>query len=507
MQFSVEDLEAIRRSDPKLFRSLVERLADQQISEAPSPFLEDMFPAQRAFFLDPSKRKAALCSRRAGKTFGVACWLYEGGRDCPKGLSVYICLSRNNARLILWATLIAINDRYKLNLWFRTMDNQLIVQLPNGHKIWLAGCKDSAEIDKFRGVKIRRAAIDEAASFGEYLRELVFDVLDPALLDYDGEMCLIGTPGLIPAGLFFEITTGQGYGNDAAGKWSTHSWTVLDNPHIPHAESWLANKRKENGWGENHPRYLREWLGQWVNDDGARCYPCDAARNYFYTLPVEAESKWIYALGVDVGYEDSTAFVVGAYRRGLPNIYIIRAEKHEHLIPSSVAARIQVFQERYGISHVVLDSGGIGKAYAEEASQRYGIYIEAAEKTKKRAFMELMKGELLSGTIRVQPRDCECLINEWAALVWDEKHEKPDPRFEDHASDAALYLWRALVPYYRPQIIEDPLTEEQVGQRQMQEARRQALLQVKATLKRRMKSGQVFRDIAAGRGGHSSWGR
>jgi hypothetical protein len=231
VQLSVEDLEAIRTADPKLFRSLVERLADQEDTSGPSPFLVDMFPAQRAFFEDMAKRKAALCSRRAGKTFGVACWLYEGGRDCPKGLSVYICLSRNNARLILWATLIAINDKYNLNLWFRTMDNQLIVQLPNGHKIWLAGCKDSAEVEKFRGTKIRRAAIDEAASFGEYLRGLVFDVLDPALLDYDGEICLIGTPGVIPAGLFYEITTGRGYGQDAASKWATHSWTELDNPH------------------------------------------------------------------------------------------------------------------------------------------------------------------------------------------------------------------------------------------------------------------------------------
>ena len=494
----MEDLEAIRHADPRLFRTLIARLADEQAQKASSPFLDDMFPAQRAFFEDPAKRKAALCSRRAGKTFGVACWLYEGGRDCPKGLSVYICLSRNNARMILWATLITINDRYNLGLWFRTMDNQLIVELPNGHKIWLAGCKDSAEIEKFRGVKLRRAAIDEAASFGEYLRDLVMDVLDPALMDHDGEICLIGTPGVIPAGLFYEITTGHGWGNDAATKWSTHAWTVLDNPHIAHAERWLARKRKENNWSETHPRYMREYLGKWVVDDGSRCYPCEPARNYFYSLPSETDAKWIYALGVDVGYEDSTAFVVGAYRRGLPNIYIIKAEKHEHLIPSAVAVRIEQLQKRYGIAHVVLDSGGIGKAYAEEASQRYGIYIEPAEKTKKRAFMELMKGELLSGTIRVQPRDCECLVNEWAALVWDEKHEKPDDRFDDHAADAALYLWRALVPYYRPQIIEDPLTEEQIGQKQMEEARKEALRQVKATLKRRMKSGQVFSDIAAG---------
>ena len=55
------------------------------------------------------------------------------------------------------------------------------------------------------------------------LNELVYGVLKPAVTDYRGTICLIGMPGNLKKGLFFELTQGQDPGS--AGTWSKMGWS------------------------------------------------------------------------------------------------------------------------------------------------------------------------------------------------------------------------------------------------------------------------------------------
>ena len=495
---TVEELEALSETNPALFEAITKKLQIQKEERETPKYVEALFTEQYEFFRDPAPKKAAVCSRRAGKTEGAAAWLLEGSRGKPGGTSLYIALSRNNCRMIMWKTLAEINQRHDLGLRFTEQDNQLKIFTPNGHEIWLAGCKDSAEIEKFRGMKFVRVVIDEAASFGEYIRQLIYDVLEPALLDLKGELAIIGTPGVIPAGLFYEATTGKGNQVGSVKKWSTHSWTVIDNPFVPHAEQWLDEKRESNGWGVDNPTYRREWLGQWIRDEGALVFPYDPKINSCYSLP-EGDDTWTYALGIDVGYKDSSAFVVGAFRRNHPEVYIIEVHKKEGMIPSAVAAFIEKLKSKYDIWNVIMDTGGIGKGYAEECSQRYQIHIEPAEKTKKRAFLEIVRGEIMSGVVKFMPRPCEPLLLEMQALVWDEKHEAPDDRFENHAADALLYLVRGMMPFYRPQRVAPTLTPRQQVDKEMAEHKRSCMERQQARMQKSMRRGQAYHEIASGK--------
>lgn len=511
-----EQWEHLWESNRPLADAIYTRLKSEKAQREDALYVKALFGPQYRFFKDSSKKKAALCSRRAGKSEAIAAWLLDGGEDSPGGLSVYIALSRNNCRLILWATLQALDKRHKLGLRFKEIDNQLRVYMPNGHSIWLAGCKDSAEIEKFRGLKIRRAAIDEGASYGPYLRDLVFDVIEPALLDLDGELAIIGTPGPVPTGLFFEITTGLGTGADAAAKWSTHSWTCEQNPHIQsntisaselaaeielansshsyinkRVEKWLQSKREANKWTLDHPTYLREWTGLWVRDEGALVYPYNPQINQFRKLPEAPEREWTYAIGCDVGYEDDTAFTVGAMRRGHPEVYLIHSEKRPHMIPSAVAARLQVLQTKYNAFEIVMDTGGIGKGYAEECSQRYGLFITPAQKTRKRAFIEICRGEMLSGNIKVNAEGCAPLLLEWSRLLWNEDQTEEDERFPNHGADSALYLLRFLLPFYKPAKEEDPPTEAQIAQKRNDKHR----ASIVARLREKAKKGSIKRAV------------
>lgn len=495
MRFTEADLKELARANPELARAMLERLTEELDTGEPA-YIADLHEKQKKFVLDKSPKKTALCSRRAGKSFGDAVWLLEGARLLPHERSVYVALSRAAARRIMWTTLEKIERKYRLGLRFREIDNQLMVEHPNGHRIWLAGCKDSAELDKFRGDYYKRVVIDEAASFGVYLRELVEDVFEPALLDLQGEMAMTGTPGPIPAGPFYWATTGDS-GESGWRKWSTHEWTILDNHYLPHAPAWLEQKRIDNNWDETHPTYKREWLGLWVKDPGAMVYPY-GPQNLYSQLPDADSPAWRWTIGIDVGYEESSAFVVGGYRLGIPGIYIPEVFKKDKLIPSKVAAITEGLMQKYGTRRVVIDSGGLGKGYQEEMLQRYNIVAESAKKNRKRAYIEVVRGELLSGSIKVHPRGGSDLLDEWGRLVWDERREEPDDRFEDHAADAALYLIRDIHTGNRPELEPPVLSLEQREQARMDAFKQQLRRRLQKEAGSKKAQRETLRAILAG---------
>lgn len=451
-------------------------------------FLDALHPKQRAFVADRSRTKAALCGRRSGKSWGIAAWLLEGGYQDPGGMSVYITRSKGDARRIMIPDVLEpMSTQFGLGLEIGETDGQLIVSMANGHRLWLAGCKDVSEIGKFRGSKYRRAVVDEAQEF-PFLKALLDDALSWALLDKGGELCIAGTPSPLPAGYFYEATTG---GGELTRPWVTHTWNVRDNPHMPAGA--LEAMLEARGWTETDPGYLREAMAQWVRDEGALVYPYDGERNAWDGELVEG-AEYIWALGVDVGFTDSTAFVVACCRRRHPEVFIVEAWKRTGLIPSAVAGHVESLRRKYPIGMVVVDEGGIGKGYAEEMRKTYGVACEPAEKTRKRAYQELTAGELRSGTVRVNPRTCRDLLDEIGILQWTPDHAAEDERFENHAADAFLYVTRALRPHYRPEF-EGPKPGTAEHMRAEQEKAKEAQ-RVRVRERQRRSGGGFYRSAA-----------
>jgi hypothetical protein len=412
-------------------------------------FLEDLHPKQLAFACDQSRRMVALCSRRAGKSHGILAWLIDGALEDPGGLSVYVARSKGDARRILQPAIDHFHTRYPdLKLKLREIDGQLLLVVGlTRHTIWLAGCKHAAEVSKFRGSKYKRVAIDEAQEYGAFLRELVTDAFEPALIDKAGHLLLAGTPSPIPAGLFYECSTGDG-----APQWPTHHWTIFDNPHIPDAEGEVASFCQTYALDKNSATFRREYLGQWVRDEGALVYPYSANLNGCTLEDVPPAKELNYVLGVDIGFADATAFTVCAIKFGAPEVWVLRSWKKVGLIPSAVAAHVERLREFYGGSvRVVVDEGGMGKGYAEEMRQRYGIACEPAEKTKKRAFQEIVAGEIRSGTVKIVHAASRDLVDELCLLQWLPDRSNADPRFEDHSADSFLYAVRACRAWYAPE--------------------------------------------------------
>lgn len=418
-----------------------------------------LFPVQLAFVMDPAKRKAAVCSRRAGKSFSIACMLILAALKYQESLCPYICLTRSQGKQILWPALRKLDRDYDLGMKFNLQE--LSATLPNGSQIFIRGANDESEIERLRGIAVPIAVIDEAQAFRPFIKTLITDILDACTLDYDGQIVMTGTPNAGCTGMFYEMTT------DPQSGWSTHHWTVLQNPHLgpdpDFPRRWLENYRKQQRWTVDHPTYRREWLGLWVRDENSLVYKL---KPYSVVDALPECDDWEYILGVDFGFVDATAYSVLAFSETRAEVYTALTFKEEGQIPSAIAARIDRLNRQYNFMSMVGDPGGGGKFVIEEANARYGLAMQVAEKQGKAAFIDLLNGDLAAGTFKVV-RDCTDLLEEVAILQWkdhpDDVLDKdgkvkrndrriPDPRYQDHVCDATLYAYREARHYLHENI-------------------------------------------------------
>ena len=418
---------------------------------------EDLFTQQRELIDDPALYKTALCSRRSGKTYSACYYLIEVATRKPGCICAYIALTRGSAKRLMWAEMKRAARRYMLNIKFN--NSELIATLQNGSQIILTGANDEADVDKLRGSAYALVILDEAASFGPHIDSLVEEVLEPALVDARGTLLMIGTPAA-SFGLFHKATTDPAYG------YSNHAWTIRDNPHIPHAEEWLEKRKKQRGWSDNNPIYLREWCGKWVKSDDSLVYRY-SQHNVVDTVPLH-EYDFEFVLGVDLGYEDSTGFVIGAFCRDLPDFYVVECYKENHLIPSEIAEIIKEYHASYDFTVMVADTGGLGKSIVEEFKARHMLPLRAAEKRNKLSYIELLNGDLLDRRVKVL--EGSALLQEWDHLQWDEAKRKEDPRFENHLSDAMLYAWRESRHYTHEPAEIEPLPGSPAYTRRVEQA-------------------------------------
>lgn len=437
--------------------------------------LTGCFDKQVKLITSKSKRKAAKPGRRAGKTVTAAAYLIERALSRPDSPCLYIALTLKSAKLLLWPELKRMNKRYGLGMRFNGTD--FIAYLPNGSYIQLAGADKSSEIDKYRGNKYLLVVIDESASFGAHLDELIHEVIEPALFDLDGTLVMLGTPANHCTGPFFEAT------EDPSKGWEVFHWTMRDNPFIEEAERKLAEVRQRNGWDPNHPSYLREYEGVWVRSDDDIVYHWKPGRNTYKPgeLP---DQPWDKVLGIDIGFVDAAAFAVWGFTPKQPETWLLDGYKESFLTPSEIAERVRRLERKHdGFNRIVCDPGGGGKGFIEEWRKRSAIPIHEAEKHKKNAWIKLMNDDLIAGRIKVP--EGHVITDEWTVIQWDEKRRFEDDRFPNDMADAGLYGWRE--SYHWTHVPEEDVPEYGSDEHWDREAERLEKAEIEALAMKRIR--------------------
>ena len=462
--------------------ALIRALASKQIQDRESP-VDLAFGQQRAAIQCGAKQVALMTSGRAGKTTGFLLKWRQICRDKPGFMTPFVALTRQSAKRIMWPILHRMNRQYDWGLKFNESD--LTATDPQGSELFLIGANKQEEIEKLRGIPVPLAGIDECASFRPTLiKKIVQDVIGPRLLDLDGELWALGTPGVTPAGYFFDVTTGRQSG------WEVFKWSFLDNPHLPldlpgrdilsdeqkraKRLAYLLKVKADNEWPDDNPTYQREWLGQWVRDEEAQVYKYDDARNGIDQMPDEyfaRKSEWIHVIWHDYGYVDSTAWGVNTFRGygADQTVYTLGSFKIPGKTPSQAALITAYLVELYNPEIAVGDTGGLGKGYTTEYNTRHGeelgVWIEAADKQNKRTHIEFQNDGMLTGRRKFVRSENVELIEEMQTLQWDEKYEKTDERwhtvederFENHLADGNLYGSERCRAYFNSQEEPDPV--------------------------------------------------
>lgn len=430
----------------------------------------ELFDRQINFIDDPSRSKCAICTRRAGKTMMWPRYCFITALEKPGALIRIWGITRLRVKQLLWKEFQDVAARHKIKV--KEHETELTMKLDNGSEIRFVGADKDQSAQRKRGDKTTLEVILESQLFGPFLRTLVEDVAEPCLFDTQGTMCLEGTPGPVPTGYWYWLTGGSEISGEwksegmlvASGTeqekeligagWACHRWSLLDNPHLPHAKDELERLRKRRNWTIDSPTYVREYLGRWVKDDGALFYKFNEGRNSFdLTEVVPWGAGWKHVLGWDLGSKDDMALVAWGWHPSRRELFEAGSWKKPGARADEVMAQIELW-EKLGMDFIakVADTGGGGRMYVEEVMSRYSQVFEPAKKTEKLDHVRMMNDDFVSAHLKVQRGSL--LAGEYSSLPkdpnWDPDSGKPpgeDPRFPNHCTDAALYSWRKALSY------------------------------------------------------------
>lgn len=410
--------------------------------------LRGLSPIQRPYVMCPDAVITNHAARRSGKSNANQRRLIRHAPMNPDGLSFFAAKDAKTAKRIIWRGFRELNHEYGLGLEFNTGDNTIVA--PNGYTVWLMGLNDEGEADKLRGAThgFVEGVIDECATIrDEVLKYAVLECALPALGENGGRLALSGTPGPLMSGFFYDQCQAR----------TNFHWDARSNPFLKRGgDRFLADAIKNNpGWTWQTPTFQREYLGLWCEDRDMLVYPYSAARNLIYEGSEFPQGRTI--LGVDVGYEDGNGFCVSRSQPpNNPEIHVLRCyERREQKLPA-LAAEIESLRRHYDVSHIFIDEGGIGLTVSKTL-QQMGIPCQPTPKGLKRPRIEVVRGGLAAGTIKVVRGQCDTLVGEWGMLVWNEKRTDVDERYSNECSDAAIYSILAHRGHYEHLLVEDPV--------------------------------------------------
>lgn len=385
-----------------------------------------------------------------GKSMGTGLLLayiasQNSNYDC-----LYITKTREIGKEILWRPLKDILR--KVDIPFHANNSDLTINLTTvGSTIYFKSANDRESIEKLRGRHYKLVIVDEAQGIGEYLPELIMEVLLPSLGDLQGYLRMLGTPNESCSGYFMDCVSERRY--------PLHKWTwkenkffvgkaLRENKELRNADDILQDALRTYHLPVDHPIIQREWFGNLVRSDDYSVYKYREIINGKVCPP--QNNRWRYVMGVDIGFEDASAIVVLGYPPDKKECYLVYEHKFTHANISTLAGHVQNAHKRFNPYYSVMDAGALGKSIQSELNSRFSFYLDAAEKTRKAEFIAIANDEMLMGRVFIDP-DSD-LSAEMRRLVWDETKfkkgvYKEQEGLDNHLCDAFLYAFRKAFHY------------------------------------------------------------
>lgn len=387
-----------------------------------------------------SRFKALNATRRGAKSNTEAMDHIEVCDMYPKSRTVYMGLTLDSVTEIIWDVFKEFNEKYSLGLKFN--GTKKIIFYPNGSRTRLFGLDSNArQMAKILGQKLRKVSIDEAGSITVNLEEFCFQKVRPALIDLapNSWLTLLGTCENIPNTYFQKVTEGGCTNFD----WKIYRWTSHENPFV--AKQWeaeIAEITLKNPKALETSAFKTHYMNQWCSDDDLLIIPASAMKMIDSLPNLGTRKEWAFMLGVDLGYNDATAYTLLAFNWHYKASIICMTFKSTEQDLTDVANVINQMKKDYGLTHIVVD--GANKQGVEEIKKRHNLHeIEIAEKLGKATYLRLLKDEIIQEKVEFIKDATDDLKTEWQSLQWKDKMKLvEDGRCQNHLSDSTLYIWR-----------------------------------------------------------------
>jgi hypothetical protein len=440
-------------------------------SRARESIRDILHPPQRAAVDDPHDRVCIWTTGRAGKSFGVLTDFVDQAAQPNDGMAwvfFYYCLSDYQVEEIAWPTLQWLDRRFQLGARFQ--EQKLRMVLPTGNWIRLFSFNRLEHLDRYYGIRLKGAALDEAAFAKVSVEEFVEDTLGPRLIDDGGKFYMMSIPGRTPSGLFAEVIRGfpkrinmQGQRSPTRPDWSVHSWTWEDNPSMrAKVAAYIAKKSRERPQWKKTVYFLRNYKGERVTARGERVYAFDRVKNTWWRVDPETGqlvSNWQmapgdhYVLGMDFGYDDMTAWSLNVWRDDFPLLVEIESYKEPGLLITPIAARTRAYMEFCNISDTTLDivADHAHKQWFKEFENRTGIPVMISEKEDKYDWIETEADDLALGMVKICDPDNSPHVKEMNDLTWKQmansKKRVEQPGAPNDCCDGHLVAYRHAYHY------------------------------------------------------------
>lgn len=394
--------------------------------------LDLLFDEQRAFVLDESDRVAGLCPRRSGKSFSCSVRLLKTALEQDYCTVVYITLTLQQATQNIWGTLKFFNAKYGLEIKFNESKRE--AQLPNGSLIRLIGAADRGAGEKLRGGAYSLVVFDECKSFRPaILLELIEEVIQPALYDYSGSLVMVGTPGSVLAGPFYEATTG------IDPVWSFHRWSVADNTAMPQIWEGMVRDHIARGQSDDDPRWRREMLGEWVPSIELQVF-ASSDDVFIEETELPEGHDWTSVLGLYLGIDGNFASCVLSYSTTNPILYVLW-DIHEYGLSLTESAKlVKQAIKRFKPSRVQAGTTELTKSLVDRINLQYELTIEVSDRASFYDHLELCNTDFRDGLIKIN-KNCG-LGEELRLLQWETKERKSVNKDTPwQISEAFLVAW------------------------------------------------------------------
>lgn len=373
-------------------------------------------------------------ARRFGKTTSVLCYVLEQLIQNPGWHATWCEPDKNQARLIIQPEINKIQSYVNKENRFKWNVTDSFYKHPNGSKLFLRGLNHDKG-DSARGSFAHIVILDELGSVKE-ARSVINDVLRPLLLTTQGKLITMSTPPSDLGHEYYEYKKTSIIENRFIQK------TIFDNESLTNVQ---IQEAMLDAGGENSPSWQREYLCQPVADPERLVIP-EFKESLHVKDDVPPANLYDRYVGIDLGFNDNTAFIFGYYdfhqkTLYIENEYVVKAKNSKSIMDDVKKIESDIWQEFKPYRRVC--DNDLQQIY--DMHTMYAYTVLPAKKDDKVAAVNLLRDRFEKNQIVIHSR-CVNLIYQLKVGLWANQKQFQRGEKTGHLDciDALIYLNRSI---------------------------------------------------------------